>query len=268
MVPMRVEAITMERMRRATLLAAILCAGCQRSDIDTSTPDAVIDSAIAMVRTQQTQHLPDLIEIPAREITFEDGVTETSAIAEVKAKAGQMLARLLRVAEVLREKFPREVAREMRAALNKRDPSTRQIAVAIMADPAEWLTAQRQQLTTADLGDGTASLQFDGEPVFAGALSLVQTDAGWRLRIPVEMLRDSPYWPDTRDEWSVIASMMLSVEHALMDFQRDLDSGSIANLDAASARVGRVVGESIAVQSIIYAAMKRPDAVDPAAPAK
>jgi hypothetical protein len=54
--------------------------------------------------------------------------------------------------------------------------------------------------------------------------------------------------------------MMLAVEHALEDFQRDLDRGKITSLSMASSRVGRLVGESVAVQSIIYAAMKRPEA--------
>ena len=65
---------------------------------------------------------------------------------------------------------------------------------------------------------------------------------------------------------SGLASMMLAVEHALVDFERDLDAGRIASLDAASSRVGRLVGESVVVQSIIYASMKRaeasPSAVD------
>jgi hypothetical protein len=51
--------------------------------------------------------------------------------------------------------------------------------------------------------------------------------------------------------------MMLAVENALKDFERDLNSGAIKNLDAASSRVGRLIGESVVAQSIIYAMMKR-----------
>ena len=56
--------------------------------------------------------------------------------------------------------------------------------------------------------------------------------------------------------------MMLAVEHAIEDFQRDLDAGKITSLDMASSRVGRLVGESVVVQSAIYAMMKRPDATE------
>lgn len=255
------------------LLPLLLClalAACKRPAYDTSTPEAALDAAVAMVQQGQAQQLPGLIEIEARDVTFDDGVTEASAIAEVKAKAGDMLARLLRVAQSLRDRFPKDVEREVKAATKKSARNTRDFAVAVLADPAAWLAAQRPRITATDLGDGTAALSLDGDPLLAGVLTMVQTSSGWRFRVPVELVRDNQYWPDTRHEWSVIASMMLAVEHALVDFQRDLDGGKITSLDAASSRVGRLVGESVVVQSVIYAAMKRPEAEAKAvdAPAK
>lgn len=247
-------------MRRAALfLLLVALAACRKSGPDTSTPEATLDAAVAMVQEGRVRQLPDLIEIPARDVTFDDGVTEASAIAEVKAKAGAMLERLVKVADRLRQRFPKEVAKEVKAASKKTSTGAREQLVAALGDPGAWIQAQRPRLKATDLGDGTAALTFDGQPVLAGALSLCSTDAGWRFRVPVELLRDSPYWPDTRHEWSVIASMMLAVEHAIEDFQRDVDGGKITSLDMASSRVGRLVGESVAVQSIIYAMMKRPE---------
>lgn len=255
----------MRRVSRAlSILLMLTLACCKRPAFDTGTPEAALDAAVAMVGQGQARQLPDLIEIEARDVTFEDGVTEASAIAEVKGKAGDMLARLLRVADGLRQRFPREVEREVRAATKKSARGTRELTVAILADPAAWLAAQRPRITATDLGDGTAALSLDGDPLLAGVLTLVQTPSGWRFRVPVELVRDNAYWPDTRHEWSVIASMMLAVEHALVDFERDLDAGRIASLDAASSRVGRLVGESVVVQSIIYASMKRAE-VSPSA---
>ena len=241
------------------LLLLALLGACSRPSYDTATPEATLDSAVAMVRDGRIDRLPDLIEIPARDITFDDGVTEASAIAEVKGKAGTMLARALRTADALRKRFPKEAAKELKNATKKSAKGARDQIVAALTDPTGWLEAQRPRLKATDLGDGTAALTFDGQPVLAGVLTLANTDTGWRFRVPVELLRDSPYWPDTRHEWSVIASMMLAVEHAIEDFQRDLDGGRITSLDMASSRVGRLVGESVAVQSIIYAMMKRPE---------
>ena len=250
-------------MRRlAAILALALLSACSKPAYDTATPEATLDSAVAMVRDGRIDQLPDLIDIPARDVTFDDGVTEASAIAEVKVKAGAMLAQVLRTADALRARFPAAAARELKNATKKSAKGVRDQVVAALTDPAGWLEAQRPRLTVTDLGDGTAALSFDGQPVLAGVLTLATTQDGWRFRVPVELLRDSPYWPDTRHEWSVIASMMLAVEHAIEDFQRDLDAGKITSLDMASSRVGRLVGESVVVQSAIYAMMKRPDATE------
>lgn len=251
------------------LLTAVVClvAACGRPSYDTATPEATLDAAVEMVDDGDARSIPFLIEIPARDITFDDGVTEASAIAEVKTKAGEMLMQLLRVAKTLRRKFPGEVDRELKAVLDQKAKGARDIAIAVLADPSAWIAAQRPRLAATDLGDGTAALTWDGEPILAGVLTLAETPEGWRFRVPVELVRDSPYWPDTRHEWSVLASMMLAVEHALEDFERDLNTGKITSLSMASSRVGRLVGESVAVQSIIYAAMKRPESDAGAKPA-
>jgi len=260
--------ISMVTVMVSIMLTVMAMTSCTKPAYDTSTPEATLDAAVAMVQQRQAQQLPSLIDIAARDITFEDGVTESSAIAEVKVKAGQMLVRLLTVAESLRARFPKEVEREVKAATKKTSRGTRDIAVAVLVDPGAWLASQRPRLAATDLGDGSAALSFDDEPLLAGVLTMTKTSAGWRFRVPIELVRENEYWPDTRYEWSVIASMMLAVEHALVDFQRDLDAGKINSLDAASARVGRLVGESVVVQSIIYAAMKRSETPKNAEPSQ
>ncbi|MFM7807768.1 MAG: hypothetical protein ACKPEA_07520, partial [Planctomycetota bacterium] len=80
-------------LRASAILLLVAIAGCGKPSYDTATPDATLDSAVAMVRDGRIAQLPDLIEIPSRDVTFDDGVTEASAITEVKAKAGSMLAR-------------------------------------------------------------------------------------------------------------------------------------------------------------------------------
>ena len=89
------------------VMAAVL--GCKKPKFNTNTPEDMLDAATEMVTKNHAEYLPTLIEIPARDVTFDDGVTEASAISEVKAKAGDMLARLVRVAGVLRDRFPKQV---------------------------------------------------------------------------------------------------------------------------------------------------------------
>jgi hypothetical protein len=90
-----------------------------------------------------------------------------------------------------------------------------------------------------------------------------ETPEGWRVAVPIELARSSGYFPDTREEWAVLAYMMLAVENALVDFERELDSGKFRDLRAASERAGRMVSESAAAQAIIFAMMQQNDPAKP-----
>ena len=70
-------------------------------------------------------------------------------------------------------------------------------------------------------------------------------------------MRDTEYWPQTRWEWSVVASMLLAIENALEDFERMLARDQFKSLSQASAYAGRLLGESVIVQGVIYGMMKR-----------
>ncbi|MED5507274.1 MAG: hypothetical protein VX684_05485, partial [Planctomycetota bacterium] len=110
-----------------------------------------------------------------------------------------------------------------------------------------------------DMYDGTAAVLFDDEPVLGGLLSMVETGDGWKVAVPVQYAQTSDFWPQTRYEWSVIASMMVAIENSLNDFEREVDRGRFRSLSHASERAGRLLGESVVVQSIIYAMMKDDD---------
>ena len=102
-----------------------------------------------------------------------------------------------------------------------------------------------------------AAVLIDDEPAFGGFLSMIETDDGWRASVPIELVRDTEYWPQTRWEWSVVASMLLSIENALEDFENDVRNDQFRTLSQAAASAGRIVGESAVVQGIIYGMMKR-----------
>jgi hypothetical protein len=255
---------------RATLgcvatAAAILLGGCSDPEYDTGTPTATLDAMTKMIADGRPDLLPTLIEIEARDITFDDGVTEASAIGDVKAKLGDLLGRLWRVSKKLKERFPTQVEKEAavaRSALLGQTTGTLSRDVGdvlsrIMADPFVYLTDQRTRLTAEDLTDGTAALDWDGEPIFGGALSMIETDDGWRFTVPVAFVQGTDFWPQTRHEWAVVAYLMLGIENSLKDFERELDEGKFRDLRQASERVGRLIGETAVAQGIIYGMMKR-----------
>jgi len=229
--------------------------GCEKPapQYDTSTPQAALDSMRAMVRDGHPELLGSLLHIEARDIAFDDGVTEASAINEVLAKSGDMLGRLYRVAGTLRERFPDDLRRELAPSENSltRD---RQFLARFMSDPFGLLDEQADRLTVEDLGDGTAAVLIDGQPALGFGLQMRDMNGSWKIDIPIELLQK--YRPNTRNEWAVVASMMLAMENALITFETELDRGEFRDLRHASDRAGRLLGERVFVQVMIYQGMK------------
>jgi hypothetical protein len=248
----------------AALALALALGGCRKPRYDTSTPEAAIDSMARMVQDGRVEMLPTMLFVEARDVEFADGVTEASAIEDVKGKLGEMLGRLWRVSTKLNERFESEVRKELALAAERAKgaaagrPDIGEILTGFMVDPFRFLKDGRDRLTAEDLSDGTAALLWDDEPVFGGVISMVETGDGWKFTFPAEVAQGSDFWPQTRQEWAVVAAMMLGIENSLEDFERELDGNSFRSLQQASERVGRILAESVAVQSIIYAGMKRP----------
>jgi hypothetical protein len=255
---------TTSLIRRASwsgLTAAFLAlGGCTDPTYDTSTPQSTLDSMKAMVEEERPELLPTLLYVEPRNITFEDGVTEASAIEDVRIKLSDMLAQLWRVARKLQSEFPDEVSEEgLPEIVGFGRDGFGDWFGAILADPFGVLEEQRERLVAEDMYDGTAALLVDDEPAFGGFVSMIETDDGWRISLPVQYAQSSEFWPQTRYEWSVIASMLLGIENSLSDFERELNRGGFRSLSHASERAGRLLGESVIVQSVIYGMMKRDD---------
>jgi hypothetical protein len=243
------------------LILAGLAAGCGSEDYDTSTPEAVLASARAMVENGDANRLPELIHFEARDIEFDDGVTEASAIEEVKAKLSELMGRLWVIGEELQARFPDESLDTLDEAVTMVESEGggdwTDIVGQILTSPYDFLDEGEGRIEILDLGDGTAAVLWDDEPALGGFIAMLETDDGWRASVPIELVRDTEYWPQTRWEWSVVASMLLSIENALEDFENDVRSDRFRTLSQAAASAGRIVGESAVVQGIIYGMMKR-----------
>jgi hypothetical protein len=245
------------------LVPCLALVACSKPAIDTGTPEALLEAVRIAVEDGRPEILPDLIDVPVREVEFADGVTEASAVEDVRDKLKDMLAQLWRVTVKLRDRFPGQVSKELAAAQSDLVPKDfREGFARFFADPFGELQRERVNLKVEDLGDGTAALLWKDEPLWGGAIAIEERSGGWRFVVPVDLLRSNEYFPDTREEWAILASMMLGIENSLTDFERELDEGKFRDLKAASTRVGRLVGESVVVQSVIYAMMKRDDQGD------
>ncbi|MGI9013051.1 MAG: hypothetical protein ACR2GY_02250 [Phycisphaerales bacterium] len=254
---------------RLCLLCAMVCLlhGCSDPEYDLSSPEIALNSMQQMIEDGNARSLASVIHIPARDIAFADGVTEASAINDVMQKTADLLGQLHRVSTKLRDRYPDEIGVEIETARGAmgaiylgflEEPMAR-----FLADPFAFLRDQRERLATIDLGDGSAAVMWDGEPAFGGiGLAMREVDGEWKFELPIDMPPISEFRPETREEWAVIASMMLGFENALNDFEDRLDAGKFGSLADASGEAGRMIGASAIVQGAIYAFMKQKAAED------
>ncbi|MFB0985131.1 MAG: hypothetical protein QMB94_02460, partial [Phycisphaerales bacterium] len=140
----------------------LLLVGCGGADYDTSTPESVLVVAKEMVENGEADRLPELIDITPRDIAFEDGVTEASAIEEVKGKLSELLGRLWVVGEELQRQFPEETVGSLDEAVGMVNDATEgdwtDVIGGFLADPFRFLEVQEDRVEILDLGDGTAAV--------------------------------------------------------------------------------------------------------------
>jgi hypothetical protein len=249
-------------MRRS--ISRILAAACALSVIasitgceqqyDASTPDAALNSIYQMIADGHPEKIRTFIHIAPRDITYGDGVTEASAINDVITKAGDMLGQLYRVAGKLRTRFAKEIENELDKAERATRRGGNEEFANFLVDPFGLMDEQRSRIGVTDLGDGTAAILLDGQPAFGFGLIMRELDGRWKVDVPIDLLQQ--YRPETREEWTVVANLMLAIEKAFIQFEKELDAGEIRDLNHASTRDGRLLGERALIQGLIYQRMK------------
>jgi hypothetical protein len=241
--------------RLASLLICVICASCSKPPrYDASSPQAAVDAMHQMIVDGHPEQLKNLVHIEARQITYADGVTEASAIQDVIDKAGEMFGQLYRVARKLRDRYPDQVTKELQTLDAKARRDGFDQLTRFLADPFGLMNEQRARVAVEDLGDGTAAILIDGKPALGFGMQMREVDGAWKVDVPIDMLQR--YRPNTREEWTVIVNMMLSFENSLSAFETELDRGDFRNLNQASTRAGRLLGERALVQVLIYQNMK------------
>lgn len=250
------------RLAAALIAVSVLLTGCADPEYDTSTPERTLAAMQQMVKDGRTDLLKRVIHIEPRDITFADTVTEASAIEDVIDKTGDLLGRLYRVSRKLKERYPNDMVDEANFVTTGGigmllGAGVEKTLSEFLKNPFAFIDDQRQRLTVIDMGDGTAALLWDGEPPFGGlGLQMVETRQGWKIDIPVDLPPINRFRPETREEWSVLANMMLAFERSLKHFEDKLDRGEFGSLADASGQAGRMLGESAVVQGLIYSMMK------------
>lgn len=219
--------------------AVLLLARPRLADVPISadSPDALIDSAFAVVEAGRADLLADLLHAPSDDFRL------------VLDQAGLLLLDLQRFAALLAERYPGEIA-EIReqaasggggalAALQGRDGGGGERAIRrIIADPFSWARESRERITTASLGDDSAAVLIDGAPAMGIGLLMKRENGRWWIELPLGLPMIQQYLPQTPEEHQVLASMIRVIDNAILDLTEDIEAGRCANLEEVSELAG------------------------------
>jgi hypothetical protein len=232
--------------------------GCERKpQYSQKTPDDVVASALAMVKNNDARRLADLIAADGPEMRA------------VLNRLGNLLSKLQELAVQVQQRMPQEVAALKAQGVNaaadsvplgeffeemqrppQRDPNdvadegrrdVVQGAIArLFADPYGWLERNSSRMTTVKLADDIAALMVDNQPVLppVGVTMRLEKDGKWYIVLPTNLPVVSNYMPRTREEWSIVASVIKVIENVTVELTEDVRSGRINTIKGLGDKAG------------------------------
>lgn len=228
------------------------------------TPEAVLQSALAMFKNGDADQLPRLIYADSREYRsvlnrfgtllgslqslageiktrFPESVEQLRAQVQeasaTKTTEEQQAAVLAAVndpnAPAMPTNVPRDRAERIRMAQRFEDLSQR-----ILADPFIFIEVNAPRLSVEQLDDDTATVKFDDQPLLAGILQIKRHEGLWYLVLPLNLPMVSNFTPQTRNEWSIIGSLLKMADNVVKELTDELRSGQIGRIEQLANKMG------------------------------
>ncbi|MBL0921282.1 MAG: hypothetical protein IBJ10_04035 [Phycisphaerales bacterium] len=232
---------------------ALLIARPNRPDVPlrTDSPDALIDSAFAVVQAGRADLLADLLHAPSDDFRL------------VLNQLGVLLYDLQRLGDSLAERYPAEIQsiREQGAsaggaaavaALQRGGGVGDRALRRILADPFGWARESRERITTASLGDDSAAVLVDGAPALGVGILMRRENGRWWIELPLGFPQVQRYMPQTPEEHQVLGSMIKVIDNAILDLKKDIDDGRCANLEQAAELAGEKAFGPLIMCAIAY----------------
>lgn len=233
-------------------------------DYPQSTPDEVLQSALAMIRRGDARRLPDLI------------YADSDEMRAVLNRLGRLLQSVQALAATIQQKFPQEVeelrAKGAESALTRiaqrgvprtdrragpREQRQMQESLAdasrlLLADPYGWLERNSSRLTTLKTADNVAAIMVDGKPAFGLGLTMRRDNDRWHVVLPINMPGVARFVPRNHDEWAILASMIQVVDNAVLELDSDVRAGRVHSLQGVAELAGDKAWMPMAICFVAY----------------
>ncbi|MEM7629780.1 MAG: hypothetical protein AAF356_10215 [Planctomycetota bacterium] len=271
----RVIAYVVLGLSVATLLAVLargVAAIWPERAYDARTPEAMLDSAAAMVRDKRADRLPELLEIDP-----DVPRADRDRVEDLYARLGRVFGAAQALADTFASELPGEVERLaaeaegggtnsiLSAVASGRggpfgggpgdDAGSRQLA-ALLADPYALIDDGRDRLSVEPLDSESAALLWDERPVLPpfGLVLRKGDDNRWRFASPSRLPGLSSVWPRTEPEYRVWASLLTTVEQLLVDLEADLAAGRVSSAEQLGRRA---IERGIVPLGLVFVALER-----------
>lgn len=228
-----------------SLIVAVTLAGCERKRAySQSTPDDVLKSAVSMAKSGDARRLTDLVH------------AESPEMRELLNRVGVLLSHMQKLSQAAAQRWPDEFARLQKDAADKAagpggatlmsmlsgmnrgnrqeppSPDDARAAInALLADPYGWLEHNGARLSAIKTSDDTASVLLDGQPLIPiVGLPMRQEGGKWFVSIPSGMPPLSGFWPRTRQQWSILGSLVQVLDNTVVALTQDVSQGKVGSL--------------------------------------
>ena len=249
------------------LVAAVAISGCEKGNgYSQKTPEDVIATANLMVKTGDVKQLPKLI------------YADNKDMRAVLNRLGSLCGNVNQLATSLAEKFPNDVAKlkedakqaaaegrsssllgQLMSQANPGGGNKRKRAqdfnpdqmkgqreefqgniTRVFADPFSFLAEAQGRLSTVPIDNDTAGILFDGKPVLPplGMTMRKGKDDLWYIVLPTNIPGAGNFLPQNHDEYSILGSLIKVADNAVIDLRRDVETGSMKDLEEVSRRAG------------------------------
>lgn len=266
----------------ATLLALIPL-GCEKKYAQ-DTPEAVLDSAKAMVLDRRAHRLPDLLYADSPQLrtfltqiggvmgalqdlstavqkAYPKEIEKLRAEAEEAAKKGEATSFIQRLSA-------QAGGQQRRGRRNQQqdgppDEATQQqfnrLFRDLFANPYGFLETESDRLTVKQITDDTAAILWDGKPLLGVGLTMRKDADKWYIVLPTNAPGFNRILPSTKEGWEIFGELAAIGENLFIDLKKDVESGEVPRLEDLAARAGDRAFLPMAIGFLAYSRARDAD---------